>query len=216
MNRFGQDFCPSNPCLSLEHCYRKFTEGERIHIFKEQIKQCLEISSKDDVDLVLRDHSHTDFHTGNQESSKCPIQDYLTDEYNLISVVTVRHPIDSYLSLIKNGWEQHFQPNSFDEYCRRYLAFLEKYSHLKVIRYEDFCDRPEQKMKEICEVLDIAYEKNFIYNYGRYELTGDSGRRGTEKIEKRKRREIPQEVRSEIKKSENSNELIDRLGYWTI
>ena len=26
---------------------------------------------KDDVDLVLRDHSHTDFHTGNQESSKC-------------------------------------------------------------------------------------------------------------------------------------------------
>ena len=30
MNRFGQDFCPSNPCLSLEHCYRKFTEGERI------------------------------------------------------------------------------------------------------------------------------------------------------------------------------------------
>ena len=212
-NRFGSQFEPTNPLLLLERSYRKLSTSERVESFRQQIRQALEICQKDDVDLILRDHSHTDFHTGSESSQICPIQDYLKDDYDLISVITVRHPLDSYLSLITQGWEKQFYPNDLDEYSKRYLAFLDKYSTLKYIRYEDLCENPLTVMNELCKILEIGYSDNFIKEFGNHELTGDSGRKGLETIEIRPRRPIPKDVEDCIENSKNYLELIHRLGY---
>ena len=65
-----------------------------------------------------------------------------------ISIVTVRHLLDSYLSLIESGWHKAFQPSDINEYSKKYLAFIKKYSGPKIIRYEDFCASPKEVMKK--------------------------------------------------------------------
>ena len=214
MNRYsGSKFDPTNPLLLLEKTYRDFTTKERIDSFKIQISHAFELCQKDDVDLILRDHSHTDFYCGEKISESLPIRDYLSDVYDLISIVTVRHPLDSYLGLIANGWDKQFAPNNLNEYSRRYLAFLDKYSSLEIIRYEDFCENPQKVMEELCDILKIGYNKEFINTYGSHELSGDSGRKGLKTIEKRPRRAIPAEVEHEIKQSQHYIQLIQRLRY---
>ena len=212
LNRFGARFEPTNPLLLLERGHRELSNEERIDIFKAQIDQAFSICQKDDVDLVLRDHSHTDFHFGSEASRVCPIRDSLVD-YNLLSVVTVRHPLDSYLSLTTNGWEKQFYPNDLNEYCKRYLLFIEKYNDLKIFRYEDFCEDPCIVMKEICDVLELQYNKNFLEVFGEKNLSGDSGRKGLRTIEQRPRRPIPHEIQESIEDSDFYHDLVRQLGY---
>ena len=68
-------------------------------------------------------------------------------------------------------------------------------------------------MKELCGIIEIEYDDEFIKTFGRYRLSGDSGRKGLEVIEERPRRPIPIKVESEIETSVCYRELIQRLGY---
>lgn len=213
LNRSGASFAPTNPLLLLERSYREFSTSERIDIFRSQVNQAYDICLSDDVDLIFRDHSHTDFHCGKSIAEVCPIRDSLTDIYELISVVTVRHPLDSYLSLIYNGWEKQFDPSDINEYSKRYLFFLEKYSKLPIVRYEDFCADPVNTMKSICGLLDLQYNEDFLNTFGDYKLSGDSGRSGTKSIEQRPRREIPESIVAAIENSRHYSNLVARLGY---
>ena len=213
LNRCGSKFEPTNPLLLLERSHRELSTEERIDIFKIQIKQAFEICQKDDVDLILRDHSHTDFHFGKEVSMMCPLRDCLSIDYDLISVVTVRNPLDSYLALVSNGWEKQFYPNDLNEYSKRYLAFLEKYNELEIIRYEDFCANPLAIMKKLCEILHLEFNKDFSRSFGNKNLSGDSGRTGLEAIEVRQRRPIPKELEPYIENSKYYLELVQQLGY---
>jgi len=213
MNRRESRFTPTNPLLQLERGHRAFSTEEIIEIFKKQIEQAIDICAKDDVDLVLRDHSHTDFCMGKKETSQCAILDHLSKDHELLSIVTVRHPLDSYLSMRERGWHNHFQPNGIHEYCRRYLKFIKKYSSIKIVKYEDFCDEPQRTMEIISRILKISYDTNFINTYGQVQLSGDSGRVNLERIERRERRVIPEEVRLEIENSEFYGQLLERLNY---
>ena len=124
-NRHDSQFTPTNPLLLSERSLRTFTTEEKLEIFKEQVAKAILLCQKDDYDLILRDHSHTDFCRGSTVSDTLAIRDHLGEDYHLIYALTVRHPLDSYLSLIANNWEE-FEPNGINEYSKRYLAFLEK------------------------------------------------------------------------------------------
>ena len=213
LNRTGSRFELTNPILLLQNNYRLLTREEIMTAFKLNIRTIYQICQGDDTDLILRDHSHTDFFTGNEISKFSPIVDGLADDFELISAVTVRHPLDSYLSLISNGWEKEFQPNDLNEYSKRYLAFLEKYQSLEIIRYEDFCENPKGEMRDLCRILKICYSDNFTEEFGSHQLSGDSGRKGTQRIERRTRRAIPEEIQLQIESSEYYSTLIDRLNY---
>lgn len=213
MNRSGSRFEPNNPLLLLERSYRQLSNTEIIEEFMRQIGFIHQICLNDDVDLVIRDHSHTDFCIGAEPLTGCSIVDHLGGDYEILSVVTVRHPLDSYLGLLANGWHNHFTPSNLNEYCRRYLAFLDRYSALPMRRYEDFCAQPEDFMQDICDILQVSYTESFISRFGAIALTGDSGRKGIESIEPRPRREVPDFVQVEVGDSDFYGELVERLGY---
>jgi hypothetical protein len=212
-NRFNCGFEPSNPLLQLERNYRQLSFDEIKADFLRQINHVHEICTQDDVDLILRDHSHTDFCMGSKPSEACPIVDYLSGGYALRSVVTVRHPLDSYLALLAQGWETQFSPSTLDEYSLRYLAFLDRYTHLPLRRYEDFCADPNPFMEELCDLLEIGYTAEFIVHFGEISLSGDSGRKGLDGISLRPRREIPEEVAIQADSSQAYAALIGRLAY---
>jgi len=212
-NRSGSNFEPTNPLLLLERSYRPLSTDEILEDFSRQIQQAYQICERDDVDLVIRDHSHSDFCIGTEPSTTCPIADYLGGDYELLSAMTVRHPLDSYLGLLAQGWHKQFTPSSLDEYCRRYMAFLDRYASLPVLRYEDFCSQPAEFMKNLCDILQVGYSDSSLGRFGAVTLSGDSGRKGIKTIELRPRREVPEQVQVEIDSSGQYGELVGRMGY---
>jgi hypothetical protein len=213
LNRDGCDFEPTNPMLQLERSYRQLTLLEIKNDFLRQIGQAYEMCRNDDVDLILRDHSHSDFCLGEAPRELTPICDFLTDQYELVSVVTVRHPLDSFLGLAAQGWHTQFTPSTLEEYSRRYLAFLDRYRDLSLRRYEAFCADPEAFMQDLCELLELEYSPAFLERFGSVRLSGGSGRGSITEIKPRPRRPIPEVVQVQLDSSGSYRELLERLGY---
>lgn len=136
--------------------------------------------------LVLRDHSHSQFCTAQEASARLTLREIVQRRHKVLSVITVRHPIDTFISLCGQGWD-HFRPPTFDEYCSRHLSFLLRYKGVPVIRYEDFINSPSQTMQQICTALALPYQDRFGDLFNAFKLTGDSGRT-SDQIARRERR----------------------------
>ena len=125
--------------------------------------------------LVLRDHTHSDYNTGNSIFDKGTVARLLKDKYEVKRILTVRNPLDSYSSLVRNGWV-HFEPKSFDEYCRRLLLLLNNFENKEIFKYEEFIKYPSLVMKSISKALDLSYDEGFEQIFDIFKVTGDSGR----------------------------------------
>src|SRR5690606_33987373 len=84
-----------------------------LQIFREGVKVLHEDCRLRGLDLVLRAHSHSQFMHGPDIPPRPGLQEIVATAFPVQSVVTVRDPLDSYLSLLKNGWE-HFTPKGID------------------------------------------------------------------------------------------------------
>jgi hypothetical protein len=163
------------------------------------------------ADLVLRDHSHSQFCVGAEIPDRPTLRDMLKTEYRLHALVSVRHPLDSYLSLLKNGWNR-FTPPGLEKYARRYMAFLDCYEGVEILRYENFVADPEAEMQGICEILSLSYNEDFQQIFPALHLSGDSGRKGSV-ISARPRRPVSEDLMVEVGQSATYASLCARLGY---
>ncbi|MEO9778520.1 MAG: hypothetical protein ABJH07_23290 [Sedimentitalea sp.] len=161
--------------------------------------------------LVLRDHAHSQFCHGDAPHDRPTLRALLMQRYPVRSVVTVRHPLDAYLSLTNSNW-LHFTPDTLDEYARRNLAFLDAYEGVEIFRYEDFLTAPEQQLRDICKVLDLPFAGVQAELVALMPLTGDSGR-GGHGLQIRPRRPVPDDVAVAARSSKRYISLCDRLGY---
>ena len=149
--------------------------------------------------LVLRDHTHSDFCVGEQPEQGSSVVELLMDDFELLSLITMRDPIESFLSLKRNDWV-HFQPASFDEYCRRLLKFLEVFHNVPIIWYEDFVRQPKAVMQRICQTLKLPYNNEFEDIFDIFKVTGDSGRTSDD-ISTRQKKEIDEALVIEAQNS---------------
>ena len=161
--------------------------------------------------LVLREHTHSSFLVGNESNHKKTIPQILDGVSQLVSIVTVRHPLDSFLSLRHNGWI-HFDPGTFDEYCRRYLLFLHSTGDAPVFKYEDLLENPEEVIQQICDYFEIPFNPDFLDYLEIVAATGDSGRSSIH-IGKRERRPLDEALHAEVQASSNFRKLCELLGY---
>jgi len=161
--------------------------------------------------VVIRAHDHSKYCNGPAVADRPSVRDILARHYALKSLVTVRHPIDSYLSLQKNGW-LHFEPTSFEEYCRRYLQFLQDHDDLIIIRYEDFIRDPDQCMQQICAELDLPFNPGYRDGMKAITLSGDSGRKG-DTIAPRDRLWVPKLLQREFDQSLSLQQICLKLKY---
>ena len=144
-------------------------------IFKESIDQVYQHVIKQGGVLVLRDHTHADFNTQQPIPKKSALISLLEENYEVKSILTLRNPIDSYASLVKNGWV-HFLPQTFDEYCRRLLCLVEQFNPEQIFKYEDFTQKPQIIMQAITDKLELPFNETFEDVFGIFKVTGDSGR----------------------------------------
>lgn len=204
-------FAPTD--LTYLATYGRFPLIEELSekIFKADIDVIAEHVKQLGKYLVIREHSHSDYLVGDSPNESSTVRQLLNNDFPLLSILTARHPIDSYLSLIKNGWI-HFAPATFDEYCSRYLVFVEHNKHVPLYKYENFVDAPDTELRRICEVLDLPFNEDFQDIFDINKFTGDSGR-SSSTITKRERRELDQDLAIEIDESANFRNLCRILEY---
>lgn len=205
-------FTPTDMVALLRQGDTKSTPETIIRMFAQQIAFLRDENISIGRSLVVRDHSHSQFLVGDTVPERPTVREMLHNVMPVRSIVTVRNPIDSYLSLQKHGWHKHFSPPTFDEYCRRYLIFLDKYKDVDIIRYEDFVANPEKVMQDICGTLNLDYSKQFTELFGVFQFSGDSGRSGSV-IARKPRRQMDRELMEEVKGAGCYRELAPLLGY---
>lgn len=204
-------FAPSDTVKLMRQSTRGVSDELIIELFCNNLKIIYKESVKIGQRLVLRDHAHSHFCNGADIPARLTLREMLVPQFPVLSLVTVRHPLDSYLSLKVNGFV-HFSPPTFDEYCRRYLAFLQAYQDVPVVKFDAFVKSPRETMSNICSVLDIPYDDKFVDLFSVNKLTGDSGRSGGV-IEQRTRRPVDDGLAAEISQSVNYGTLKGILKY---
>ncbi len=193
--------------------YQSIEELKRIYLerLERVVARCRDHSKA----LILRDHSHTDY-LSNGVSRYNYLLDTVAEKYNIKPVVTIRNPIDAYLSLLINvnekGW--HTDVKNFDEYCSRFLQFVGRYEFADIYLYENFIQNPDQVLKQICKSLIISYNPDYKKIFPHVVITGDSGRgKELNEIKVFPRRDVSEQLAAEIETSENFNIISKRFGY---
>ncbi len=205
-------FVPSDVVRLARFGSRPVEQQTEIAIFHAGLEVVRHDSAITGLDLVLRDHSHSLFHLGDTVAERPTLREILAREAALRSLVTVRHPLDSFLSLRVCGWDKHFAPSILDEYARRYHLFLDRHAGLEILRYEDLLAEPADTMRRICDILDLAYAESFLQTFQAIQLSGDSGR-GGQVLAPHPRRAVEPDLELQRSTSVAYARLCERLGY---
>lgn len=204
-------FSPRDLITQLRQSTRGTTEEVLVELFQHSIRIAYDRASQLGRRLVIRDHAHSHFCLGREVPQRMNCRELLPSDIPALSIVTVRHPIESFSSLASNGWVT-FEPGTLDEYCRRYLLFMKSYEGVPVERYEDFVTAPLDSMDRVCKTLELPCNPFFIDLFPWFKITGDSGRSG-ETIEARPARPVHSALKQEMLASSHYRHLVEMLNY---
>ena len=204
-------FAPTDTKTLLTQGVRPVQQATLQSLFAAELRVLVDTVQSSGAYLVLRDHAHSHFCVGAAVPDRPTVRAMASELAPVLSVLTVRDPIDSFLSLRTNDW-LHFSPGDFSEYCRRYLAFLAAYEGVPVVQYETFVDRPDEEMQRICSILDLPYNDAFEKLLPAIRMTGDSGRRSWV-IARRPPRQQRAELEEVAQGCPDYRRLADALGY---
>ena len=205
-------FAPTDLVLNTRYAARDQDETVLIEIFRGGLDALRAAAGRKGQHLILRDHSHSHFCVDIDPESRPTLREMMPADVPLRSVVTLRHPVDSWLSLSRMGWHGTMRPATIDEYARRYLAFLARHEGCPQLRYEDFLENPAARLADLCTWLDLPWSEDALDLFPMIRMSGDSGRSGGI-LTPRSRREIPPGLRAEIAESPDLHRLCAVTGY---
>ncbi|GAB4274133.1 MAG: hypothetical protein Kow0013_28150 [Pararhodobacter sp.] len=212
VNRAQPSFAPSDLIFAMRHAVREVDEALLCDMFLASLEVLHAGLAARGQLLVLRDHTHSRYCTARDPASRPGLSEIVAPRFHVLPVVTIRHPLDSFLSLIKNGWHRHLPVATLDGYAQRYAMFLDETDGQPRFRYEDFTEEPAHFLSELCSALGLDFSPDAIALIPAITLSGDSGRRAN-RIGRRARREIPAWVAEDMARSEAYRQLCDRMGY---
>ena len=204
-------FAPTDVIRHLRFSPRCIEDEVVVNCYLAQIKSLAIDLNKRGMSLVLRDHSHSNYCVERAADSRVSHIEILRRHFDSCAIITVRDPVESYGSLLGNRWET-YAPRGFDEYCRRYLDFLDEHRTLPVYKYEDFTADPESILMQMCSNLALDYNDVWQSTVSIFSLTGDSGR-ASDEVSHRTRKPVSDDLARQIEVSRNWEKLSDRLGY---
>lgn len=205
-------FHPTDLIALMRQSTRGVDDRLLVRMFLDGVELILEDCTGKGQRLLMRDHSHSHYCHGAQIRERQTLREILGSRFAVLSAITCRHPLDSYLSLVTMGWTT-YRPAGLEEYCRRYHAFLDDHAELPLFRYEDFIRTPHQQMRSLCSQLQLPYSDDFADRFVIFRLSGDSGRRGGVIAERPPRPVEDVDTLRECARSRSYATLLERLGY---
>ena len=179
----------------------KLLKGPR---FEQFVWVCSNAAEQKGQRLVLRDWSHLDYYGHPfvaDPKMGTGLGDALQGVFDIIEACTVRHPIDQYLSFSKIpaiptvDWDLFLDGN---------LAFAKYAVDCGFVRYEDLTRDPDLKLRELCEMLDIEFDAEYVNRWSSYTtVTGDTGQGGSRGV-------LEARIRP-LERKAADNELVDRF-----
>ncbi|MBZ4023557.1 hypothetical protein CKO11_13930 [Rhodobacter sp. TJ_12] len=204
-------FAPTDLIKQMRYSRHELPDTLAIDIFLSGLKPLLDAIQRNGQKLVIRAHAHSQYCTTADWTARPSVTEIIARNHPVRDVLTVRHPLQSWQSLQKNGWVQ-FAPGTLEEYARRYLAFLDARPSARILTYEDFIADPEAVLKQICDELGLTYAPMTPSMVGVIGMSGNSGRAG-DQIAARPSRELPDDLRAELRSSPSYAALCQRLNY---
>jgi len=212
VNRGHPVFAPTDLIYGMRHAVREVDESLLIDMFLASLEVLHGRLAARGQALALRDHTHSRYCTDRDPTSRPGLVDIVASKYRVVSALTVRHPLDSFLSLVKNGWHKQMPTATLDEYSRRYQLFLDDTAGQPCFRYEEFTEAPEPFLAKLCQALELDYSPDAVSLIPAVHLSGDSGRKA-DRIGQRSRRDIPPWIVEDVAHAQSYHDLCERMGY---
>lgn len=204
-------FTPTDIIKLADTRLRPLDQATKQDIFTASVGVLHAALSRQGRRLVVREHSHGHFCMDLDWTTRPSVLAAIETVLPVLPLVTVRHPLDSWLSLVALKWT-NFSPFTIEEYARRYMAFLDDCGSAPVFKYEDFVSEPDQVMADMCDKLDLRLNDAWQALVPIIAMSGDSGRGGA-RIQLHERRPITDGMRDEVQSSDTFAALCARLGY---
>lgn len=205
-------FAPTDLVINTRYAMAEPDEALLVDIFLGGLTALRDGAERRGKHLVLRDHAHSQFCVARDPADRPTLRDIIPPDMPRLSVVTLRHPLDSYLALRSLGWHGNMQPATIGEYARRYLAFLGCHDGVPRLRYEDFLADPPARLADLCRWLDLPYAEEALHLFPTMHVSGESGRMSA-MLAPRPRRPIPADLAEEIAASTDLHHLCAVTGY---
>lgn len=211
----AEGFAPTDLLLHLRRNIRAIPEQTLVKVFQAGLVALHKDLTACGQPLVLRDHAHSQFGTDEDPFARPTLREIIAEVLPLRSVVTLRHPLDAFLSMnhsVETLRWRRFHPFTLEEYAGRVLNFLARHDDVPVVLYEDFVADPDAALRRICTHLELTYSPVAVEVTSAVHLSGDSGRTG-HVIARRARRPIPDEIAAQRDSSPTYGALCARFGY---
>ncbi len=169
--------------------------------------------------LVVREWSHLDVigHPFVQPSMRPVMIEELAGRFEIAQAITVRHPVDQYLSLVRLDVVKGMTVEGYLRGCR---VFAEWAQAEGFVRYEDFTADPDASLRALCERLRVEFDPSYAQRWAAYDkVTGDTAKANTgrgaaeARIRSLPRRETPDGLLDAFRASADYARTLELLGY---
>jgi hypothetical protein len=137
--------------------------------YDEMANAASEICQKEGKTFIIRDFSFIDF-TPHKLNAFTPSKSFTT-----LNVLKDSVPIRS-IAFVRNAydvWISRGCPPRFSAYYLDYVKALLQ-SESAIFKYEDFCQKPQQTIQQVCEKTGLVFSESFVEKMrGNQNITGD-------------------------------------------
>lgn len=205
-------YCPTDICRQLSYPHNGRDPALIMASFRGSITALLEKTEQEKLHLVIRSHDHIDFFLGPLPALDYTFTTLFKNTSRLLNILTVRHPLDCWLTLLETEWHKQISLHSFDEFCQRCLLMLEASENIPRFQYERFVLNPNDQLQAITQALELTFDPQALEDFGKITLSGSSGRQSSA-IEPRPRRPFSKQLELEAAKSRHYEHLCRELAY---
>ena len=187
--------------------------------FRDKIKAVHAAATARGDHLILRNWAYLDFFAlpfADRPTNQLMTARELEQDFAIREMVTVRHPLDQWLSWCAHGGAAKASDFTFAQFAEACVRFLDRTSALPFVRYEDFVETPQATMRRICDILALEFDTVFMDRWPYYhQITGDDNDRGLGGwlIEPRPRRPASQQLLDEAVGNPDYQKLLEYYGY---
>ena len=142
--------------------------------FESKVDLIIEKSLSSNKFLVIRDWGFIDFFGKPfiEPTYKNMLLEILEKKFKILNIFILRNPIETLISCYKNlpFFKDNYDLNFF---LNSYRNFFLTASKDRIFKYEDFLNKPNDILKQMCEILKIEYSSEYKKNMKNIILTGN-------------------------------------------
>jgi len=148
------------------------SEQQHCELFANRLHPIIDHCRERKLVLVIRDFSHADYFFDKSPNSPTlpKALALLEDHIDIRSVMFVRFPFASFLSAKANRLIDSVP--QYEDYCTRYMDFVNDYVGVPRIRYEDYTMSPQATLQKLCRDMDLTFSDDALRKFSDVELTG--------------------------------------------